>query len=240
MANEPQDEFEEDEVDIEELVKQGKRVPRARRYRIRIDREKFVVEKPVVTGPELLRLVGKSPDKWRIHQKLKGGQLDEVKPGETVDLREKGVERFVTMELTQTDGEEAAHEAPPARRDFNLPEEDTAFLNSLGLPRETVKDGKALWVFVHKFPIPEGFNVAEAILAIRIPGGYPPAKLDMACFSPALSRANGGAIPALSPITIDKGSFQQWSRHYDWREGVDSLASHYRHVQQWLVEELKR
>ena len=57
MATEPEDDIEEEEVDVEELVKQGKRVPRAKRYRIRIDKERFVVTTQFITKPELLKLV---------------------------------------------------------------------------------------------------------------------------------------------------------------------------------------
>ncbi len=60
MATQPEDDFEEEEVDIEELVKQGKRVPRAKRYRIRMDKERFVVTTPFITKAELLSLVGKT------------------------------------------------------------------------------------------------------------------------------------------------------------------------------------
>lgn len=238
MANEPE-EFEEDEVDIEELAKQGKRIPRARRYRIRIDRERYVAERPFITKAELLTLAGKTPDKWLIHQKLRGGQMDEVTDGEKVDLRERGVERFVTMELTQTDGETAAQEAPPARRAFDLPEEDVDFLNTLGLVWATIIDGKVRWLLVYDYPVPAGFNVAQATLAIKVEGGYPPAKLDMAYFMPALSKASGN-IPNLSTITIAGQNFQQWSRHYEWREGVDTLTTHYLRVRDWLVGELNR
>lgn len=240
MATQPEDDFEEVEVDVEELVKQGKRVPRAKRYRIRIDKERFVVTTPFITKAELLSLVGKTADKWRIHQKLRGGQMDEVTDSEKVDLRERGVERFVTMELAQTDGETAALEAPPARRAFDLPEEDTEFLNSLGLVWETVKNADVRWLLIHEHPIPSGFNVSKATLAIKIEGGYPPAKLDMAYFLPGLSKVSGTAIPNLSAATIDEKQFQQWSRHYEWREGVDDLAVHYRRIEQWLLEELKR
>ncbi len=86
MATQPEDDFEEEEVDVEELVKQGKRVPRAKRYRIRIDKERFVVTTPLITKAELLNLVGKTADKWRIHQKLRGGQMDEVTDSEKVGL----------------------------------------------------------------------------------------------------------------------------------------------------------
>lgn len=240
MATQPEDDFEEEEADIEELVKKGKPVPRAKRYRIRIDKEHFTVTTQFVTKVQLLTLVGKTADKWRIHQKLRGGQMDEVTDGEKVDLRQRGVERFVTMELAQTDGETAAIEAPPARRAFDLPEEDVEFLNSLGLAWETVQDANVRWLLISDYPIPSGFNVSKATLAIKIGGGYPPAKLDMAYFLPDLSKLSGTSIPNLTAATIDGKQYQQWSRHYEWREGIDDLAVHYRRIEQWLLDELKR
>jgi len=239
MAKEPEDDFEEEEVDVEELAKQGKPVPRAKRYRIRIDRDRFVVSTQFVTKAELLQLAGKTADKYRIHQKLRGGQMDEVTDGEQVDLRGKGVERFVTVELTQTDGEEAAQEALPARRTFRLPEDDEEYLNSLGQPWETIKDGEVPWLLIHDFTIPGGFNVGTTTVAIRIEG-YPPAKLDMVSFLPGLSKTSGTNIPNLSPVAIDGSQYQQWSRHYSWREGDDSLVTHLLRVKEWLLDELKR
>jgi hypothetical protein len=239
MANQPDEDFEEEEVDVEEYAKQGKPVPRAKRYRIRIDRERFVVMKPFITKAELLALVNKTADKWRIHQKLRGGQMDEVTDSENVDLRGKGVERFVTVELSQTDGEGAAQEAPPARRTFRLPEEDEDYLRSLGLRWETIKDGNVLWLLLHDYPIPVGFNVSNATVAIRVEG-YPPAKLDMASFLPNLSKNSGTIIPSLSIQAIDGSQYQQWSRHYSWREGEDSLVTHILKVKEWLLDELKR
>ncbi|MCI0535517.1 MAG: multiubiquitin domain-containing protein [Verrucomicrobiales bacterium] len=238
MTVRPDDVFEEEEVDVEECVKAGRKPPLAKRYRIRIDREKFVVTTPLVTKTDLLGLVKKSPEKWRVHQKLRGGQMDEVKDGETVDLREKGVERFVTMELSQTDGE-AALAAPPVRRAFRLPEDDEDYLNSIGLRWEAV-ESKGKWVLIHNHPLPAGYLPQAATMAIRIEGGYPPAKLDMVYFLPAIARADGKAIPALSTQELDGATFQRWSRHYAWRDGIDSLVTHYLRCKACLVDELKR
>jgi hypothetical protein len=123
---------------------------------------------------------------------------------------------------------------------FHLPEEDVEFLNSLGLMWETVLAADILWLLVHDYPIPFGFNVSKATLAIKIEGGYPPAKLDMAYFLPELSKVSGTTIPNLSTISIDDNQYQQWSRHYEWREGVDDLGIHYCRIEQWLLDELKR
>ncbi len=240
MADKPEDEFEIEEIDVEEYAKQRKKFPRARRYRIRIDRERYVVKSPFVTKDELLSLAGKCGDKWRIHQKLRGGQLDEVKDDEKVDLRERGVERFVTMELTQTDGEAPATEVASPRRTFRLPADDEDYLNSLGLAWESILDGNVQWLLIHKHPIPEDFDTPTATVAIRIERSYPPSKLDMVYIHPQLSRQDAKPIPALSTQQIEGVSFQRWSRHYAWREGVDSLSTHHLSIKGWLSDELKR
>ena len=90
MADKANEEEIQDLVDIEEYAKAGKKPPKAKKYRIRIDRDRFDVEKQHITGKELLDLVKKTPEQWRIYQKVRG-QMQEVQPGETVDLGAEGV-----------------------------------------------------------------------------------------------------------------------------------------------------
>lgn len=94
-------------VDVEEYAKAGRTVPTGarRRWRIRIDREKYVVDVPRMTGCGLLILAGKTPpDRFKILQKLHGGQMEEVGYDEYADFTPPGVERFVTLPLDQTEG----------------------------------------------------------------------------------------------------------------------------------------
>lgn len=227
-------------VDIEIYAKENKRPPRAKHYKFRIDREHFTVDHREIKGAKLFELAKKSPEKWRMHQKLHGGQMKEIKVGDTVDLGEPGVERFVTMELTQGDGEQAtATEAPP-RRHFRLPEDDEAYLDSLGLRWEAIIDGGVRWVLIHDHPLPDGYTIKTVTVAIRIEGGYPPAALDMMYFLPHLARADGKAVNAISTQAIDGNTYQRWSRHYAWREGIDCLATHHLHIKDWLDAEPKR
>ena len=64
----------------------------------------------------------------------------------------------------------------------------------------------------------------------------------MAYFYPGLSRADGKAIGALSPLEFDGKSWQQWSRHRTaasvWRMGEDNLSTHMTLVADWLNQEL--
>jgi len=139
--------------------------------------------------------------------------------------------------------------APPdpksLRRQFRLPAEDETFLNTLGLPWETVTVANQPWLLVYGEKLPAGYNVAEVDVAILIAPGYPPNKLDMAYFFPPLMRANGRApIKSDSRATIDGKAWQGWSRHRTddnpWIPGEDSLGSHYFYMRTWLTGELKR
>jgi hypothetical protein len=234
-------------VDIEIYAKENRRPPRAKKYKVRIDRDPFIVDHRKITGEELFKLAQKSPEKWRMHQKLHGGQMEEIKVGDTVDLGEPGVERFVTMELTQGDGEQTTVTEPssassetPARRAFRLPEEDEAYLNTLGLRWETIVENGVRWVLIHEHLLPEGYTAKTVTIAICIEGGYPPAKLDMAYFLSPLARTNGVAIRKTKMRNIDGGAYQRWSRHYLWREGIDTFATHHLHIKDWLEAEPKR
>jgi Multiubiquitin len=92
-------------ADIEEYAKEGKPIPRASKYRIRIDRERYEVAEPMISGRELLQLAGKIPvDRFAVYQKRAGGATERIGLDQRVDLREPGVERFVTLPLDQTEG----------------------------------------------------------------------------------------------------------------------------------------
>lgn len=104
ISTQPDSEL-DDVVDIEECGKAGRKPPRARRYRIRIDKQRFVVDVASMTGREMLVLAGKTPpERFTISQKLRGGQAETIGLDETVDFTRPGVERFMTLPLDQTEG----------------------------------------------------------------------------------------------------------------------------------------
>lgn len=92
-------------IDIEEYAKSGRKPPRARAYRIRIDKQIYTVEVPGMIGRELLTLAGKIPvTSYMISQKFRGGQAKRIGLDEKVDFTTPGVERFMTLPLDQTEG----------------------------------------------------------------------------------------------------------------------------------------
>lgn len=92
-------------VDVEEHARDGRPVPPAATYRIRIDRERYEVHEPTISGRELLQLAGKTPvERFAVYMKRRGGATERIALDQRVDLRGPGVERFVTLPLDQTEG----------------------------------------------------------------------------------------------------------------------------------------
>ena len=99
------DELVDEIVDLEECAQANRMPPRARRYRIRIDKKKYDVEASGLTGRELLTLAGKlPPTSYMVTQKLRGGQTRKIELDERADFTTPGVERFMTLPLDQTEG----------------------------------------------------------------------------------------------------------------------------------------
>lgn len=224
-------------IEIEVYVREGKDIPHARSYKIRVDRQHYVVHSPIITGREILALAGKTPETHKLYQHKRGHQPEQISPEHEVDLKGHGVERFTTMPKDTTEGLVSA----TLRRQFQLPAEDVAYLNQLSLDWETINEGGTLWLLIHGWRIPQGYNHSAVALALRIPPNYSDSQIDMVYFKPGLARTDGQPIAALSPLTIDGEQWQQWSRHRTgtnpWRPGEDDVSSHLCLVDEWLRRE---
>jgi hypothetical protein len=132
------------------------------------------------------------------------------------------------------------------RRDFPVDPQDVDYLDAKGYKWEAVNDRSNLWILIHDFPIPEGYNVRSATAAIHIPSlDYLRMGLDMVYFYPSLHRLDGVRIPATeATMDITGLSYQRWSRHRTaeapWEVGNDSLITHLLLVENWLKREFKR
>ncbi|HEY9229560.1 MAG TPA: multiubiquitin domain-containing protein [Gemmatimonadaceae bacterium] len=246
-------------IDLEEHAKKGLVVPPNATYRIKIDKTAYKVQQQVISGREILALAGKTPDRYRLDEKLHGGKTKKIEPNEEVDLTTPGLEKFMTLPLDQTEGESVALLDPSMatdnlRRHFVLPEEDVEYLDASGWEWETVvlTEGgqRALWLFIRDFPLPAGYtaantatSLAEATVGIRLTS-YPSAGLDMVYLNPPLQRADGRGIGAVSTMQLDGRAFQQWSRHYtpsnQFRVGIDNVSTHVRAIEEWLAREFRR
>lgn len=92
-------------IDIEEHAKHGKKPPKAKKYRIKIDKTYYTVEVPEMTGRDLLVLAQKDPpENYMILRIMHGGESKPIGATESVSFVEPGIERFVTLPKDQTEG----------------------------------------------------------------------------------------------------------------------------------------
>lgn len=92
-------------IEIEDYTALGKEPPKAKRYRIRVNSEKFVFDIENPTREQILETAGLVPtNKYSLRLKLKGGGHRLISEGEHVDLTEPGVERFKALRRDQTEG----------------------------------------------------------------------------------------------------------------------------------------
>lgn len=237
MSNEKQA-SEDNVVDVEEYFAAGKPVPKAKQYRIRLDKQQYVVEVEQMTGREILALAGKTPEKFLLRLKIANG-VEPVGPDQEVSFLVPGVERFMTIPNEVTEGEVAA-----PRMQFSPLPVDRKYLDSLGLRWEAIDENKVQALVIYGWPLPKGYNVTEADVHIKLSKGYPDAQIDMAYFAPALARADNRAIGGLSMCSFDGRQWQQWSRHRtansQWRIGEDDVSTHMPLVRDWLEVELRK
>ena len=122
----------------------------------------------------------------------------------------------------------------------NLTDEDREFLTSNYQDQwEPADGGDKQGLIIRGYELPPGYTPSKVDLMLLIPPEYPAAQLDMFYFSPEVSREDGSAIGALSPESHFGIPWQQWSRHYEWRPGVDNVASHVTFVRNQLTSELR-
>lgn len=87
-----------EEVDLEQVAKSGGKPPKAKRYRIRIDDQHYVVNQSSMTGAEILKLAGKvPPENFILTQKIRGGVIKTIGLADVVDFTTPGIERFNTL-----------------------------------------------------------------------------------------------------------------------------------------------
>lgn len=104
MTGEPI-ELEAEIVDLEVYSARNENAPRASQYRIRVDKNVYIVSGPLIKGRKILEISNHTPpDYWRLDQRFRGGATKKIELNEEVDLTAPGLERFMTLPLDQTEG----------------------------------------------------------------------------------------------------------------------------------------
>ncbi len=108
-----------------------------------------------------------------------------------------------------------------------LPELDRELLREKAYDFEITPWQGGLHLVIRRYPFPAAYNPQVTNVLIQLPAGYPNAALDMFWTSPHVQLATG-AWPVASEhraIQHDGKEWQRWSRHIQWRAGIDDLRS---------------
>lgn len=228
-------------VELEDHARtHGTEPPHARHYAFRVDKNRIVVEKPTISGLEILAKDGKTPRTHKLYQHKRHHQPLLIASDAIVNLREPGVERFTTMPKDTTEGQYDLRRTC----EFRLPAADEQYLASLNLPWETRLHANNRWLLLHDWRLPTGYTQGTVTLALRIPANYADCQIDMVYFRVPINRLDGRSIGALTLQPVCGEMWQQWSRHRTqqnpWRPGIDDLASHLALVDDWLRREFEK
>lgn len=94
-----------DDIEFSDERKAGGERDPGIRYVIHIDKKEYELTDPTPTGAQLLQKAGKTPvNQFAIYLRVAGQQPKRIPNKEHIDLRERGIERFVTLPLDQTEG----------------------------------------------------------------------------------------------------------------------------------------
>ena len=107
-----------------------------------------------------------------------------------------------------------------------IPEKDRDFLHEKGFTFIIVPEKGSLLLIIKNFPFSKIYNPTQADLLIVLPAGYPNSNLDMFWTYPDVKLSNGSWPAAADQHGQYSGlTWQRWSRHGNWRPGIDSLKN---------------
>ena len=110
---------------------------------------------------------------------------------------------------------------------MELPLRDILFLQSKGFAYELNQVGQELYLVLKGWRFPPVYTPEQADVLIIISAAYPLGQLDMFWTNPTI-RLKSGALPQACEhhqALNDGKQWQRWSRHINWRPGVDNLQT---------------
>ena len=106
-----------------------------------------------------------------------------------------------------------------------IPVDDIEFLSEKGYDYELGQVDTEVHLVIHRFRF-DRYAPKEADLLIRLLAGYPETKVDMFYTIPDVMLPSGGyPLNCGAHTPVGGKNWQQWSRHINWRSGIDNLRT---------------
>lgn len=201
---------------------------RGREWKLKVQDVVLTILTPTIIVKDALVQAGIDPTTgWTAAIKYKDAPREAITLDGVIDLTRKGIEKLWLRPDHIRNGE--ANQS--VLRAFPLREKDEDYLSKSDLKIETIVEGGRRWAILRQVPLPQGYTVGTADIAIEVPPTYPAAQLDMFYCHPHLARKTGDAIPQTQTSqSIERKSYQRWSRHREgttaWNPANDSIITH--------------
>lgn len=186
-----------------------------RSFNFTIEQRQMSWGKNLISGKALRNFAGVDA-RYTIYLEVRGGHDRPIADTDLVDLSGKGIERFITVVRETTEGLGA------------LPSADRQFVEDHGLTYEVIGDAASSGVVIKNYPLPPGkFDHDTVDIMIQLPSGYPDASVDMFYTLPWIKLKVTGkyANCADQPHQFAGQNWQRWSRHAEWRAGIDGVRT---------------
>lgn len=186
-----------------------------RSFNFTIEQRQMSWGKSLISGKALRNFAGVD-ERYTIYLEVRGGHDRPIADTDLVDLSGKGIERFITVIRETTEGLGA------------LPSADRQFIEDHGLTYEIIGDAMSTGVVIKNYPLPPGkFDRDTVDIMIQLPAGYPDASVDMFYTLPwiKLNATGTYAHCADQPHQFAGQNWQRWSRHAEWRSGIDGIRT---------------
>lgn len=213
---------------------------RPRQWKLNVQGVLLTLSSHEIEVREALIQAGFDPNEnWTAILKIKGQPKRPIELGDTIDLREPGIEKL-RLRPNEIKNGEALN---TLRRDFNLLEKDETYLERRNLAWETLIRNRKRWLILRKFSLPNGYDKDSVSIAMDIPDTYPAAAMDMFYCFPSLKLENGRSPDKTdAQIEIEGKQYQRWSRHLNgatrWNPQTDSVISHIAFIEDSFFKEV--
>ncbi|MER9138467.1 multiubiquitin domain-containing protein [Mesorhizobium sp. M0830] len=186
-----------------------------RSFNFTIEERQMSWGRNLISGKALRNLAGVD-ERYTIYLEVRGSHDRPIADTDLVDLSGNGIERFITVIRETTEGLVA------------LPSVDRRYLEDNGLTYEIIGEAGSGAVVIKNFPLPPGKFDREAVdIMIQLPAGYPDASVDMFYTSPWIKLKSTGGYAKCADVAHQFAgtNWQRWSRHADWRAGIDGVRT---------------
>lgn len=218
--------------------------PTSRTWQLDVQGKMIESVTPTILVKDALEKAGFSTTQgWYIFLKVQNQPKVPLELTSVIDLTQPGIEKLRLTPRAIENGETAQRPT----REFNLLDEDEAFLNKLDPNWTTLTvpgpNDVRRWLVIHDYHVVPGYSAATVTLALEIPRTYPAAQIDMFYVYPPLALVTGVEIPRTQVrAVIGEVEFHGWSRHRGeasrWDPNSDNVITHLALVEAALLKEM--